>query len=201
MRPSRKLLVFTLAYLIFLAVLALFLDRAVSFDERLFSAVYGLGNPSLEVFFSIITNLGSTIFWIIVIILFWLKGKKEISLRLFFVLILDAISITILKWTFLRPRPFGNFQGGIDLDLGPSFPSGHSQTVFSGAVVLSHYYKKYSALFYLLAVLTALSRIFLGLHYPLDVLVGAINGIIVGWSVLLIPNKKIEKIKASVHKI
>lgn len=194
MRSWRKLLVFILAYLIFLAVLVVFLDRVISFDESLFSAIYGLGNPSLEAFFGIITNLGSTIFWIIVIMFFWLRGKKEISLRLFFVLILDAITITILKWTFLRPRPFGTLQWGIDLDLGPSFPSGHSQMAFSGAVILSDYYKKYSALFYLLSVLTALSRIFLGLHYPLDVLVGAINGIIVGWSVLLIPKKRIEKI-------
>lgn len=195
MKSLKKLFLFILIYAVFLAVLALFLNYVIRVDENLFSLIFGFSNPFLETFFNIITNFGSSAFWILVIIWFWLKGKKEITLRLLFVFVLDVITVTILKWTFLRPRPIPSLQTGIDIDVGPSFPSGHSQMAFSGAVVLSHYYEKYSALFYLLSVLTALSRIFLGLHFPLDVLIGAVNGIIIGFGVLLIPKKKFNSQK------
>lgn len=58
-----------------------------------------------------------------------------------------------------------------------SFPSGHTQTAFSTATYLSLLYPALSPLFLLLAGLVGLSRISLGVHFPLDVLVGALLGV------------------------
>ena len=191
MELIRKIFIGLIIYGFFLIFLALFLKDVISFDEYLFLAINSLTNPYLLLFFEAITYLGSFIFWILLIVLFWFKNKKKLSVHLLFAFILDAIFLIIFKWVFLRPRPFKTFQLGFDIfDISPSFPSGHSQQVFSGMFILSHYYKKYEALFYVLAILVSLSRIFLGLHYPLDVLIGAINGIIVGMIALKIPTKK-----------
>jgi undecaprenyl-diphosphatase len=127
--------------------------------------------------------------------LLWLKNKKKVSLHLFYAFILDTISVVLLKFVFLRPRPSEIFNLGMDIEIGSSFPSGHTERVFSGAFILSHYYEKYRILFYSLSVIVAFSRIYIGLHFPLDVLIGAINGILFGAISLLIPTKRIEKIK------
>ena len=193
MVSSRKIFAILLSYGIFLVFLVLFLNRVIAFDESLFFAIYSLSNPYLGIFFNIITYVGSSIFLILLIVLFWLKNKKKLSIHLLFAFILDTISLIIFKWIFLRPRPFEAFSLGLEFEIGPSFPSGHSQQVFSGMFILSRYYKKYQVLFYALAILVSLSRIFLGLHYPLDVLIGSVNGIIVGMTALKIPIKKIEK--------
>jgi len=193
MVSSRKIFAILLSYGIFLVFLVLFLNRVIAFDESLFFAIYSLSNPYLGIFFNIITYVGSSIFLILLILLFWFKNKKKLSIHLLFAFILDTISLIIFKWIFLRPRPFETFPLGIEFEIGPSFPSGHSQQVFSGMFILSRYYKKYQVLFYVLAILVSLSRIFLGLHYPLDVLIGSVNGIIVGMTALKIPIKKIEK--------
>jgi len=189
MEPIKKIITILVIYGFLLIFLVLFLNNILSFDEYLFFLLRSM-DSNILLFFNLITYFGSSIFWVFLIAIFWLKNKRKISLQLLFVFILDTISLLILKNVFLRIRPFEKFQLGIDFDIGPSFPSGHSQRAFSGAVVLSNHYKKYKSLFYVLAALTAFSRIFLGLHYPLDVITGSINGIIFGITVLAIPIKK-----------
>jgi len=195
MEPLKKIFFGVIIYGIFLAILFLFLNQVIAADTSLFSFINSLYNPYLELFFNLVTYVGSSLFWILLIVLFWLKSKKKVSLHLLYAFILDTASVIFLKFIFLRPRPFEVFNMGIDIDIGPSFPSGHTERVFSGAFVLSNYYKKYRILFYSLSILVAFSRIYIGLHFPLDTLIGAINGILFGAISLLIPTKRIEKIK------
>jgi undecaprenyl-diphosphatase len=75
-----------------------------------------------------------------------------------------------------RHRPF-------ETQLGPrssthSFPSGHAATSFACATVLSAYAPRYRVPFFALATLIALSRIYNGMHYPTDVLAGAVLGVL-----------------------
>jgi undecaprenyl-diphosphatase len=77
-----------------------------------------------------------------------------------------------------RHRPFEH-------QLGPpttthSFPSGHTATSFACATVLGAYAPRLRVPFYLLATLIALSRLYNGDHYPLDVLGGLALGLLVG---------------------
>jgi undecaprenyl-diphosphatase len=124
--------------------------------------------------------------------MFWLKDKRKLSIHLLYAFMLDTASLLILKTVFLRPRPVEAFKV-FEFDIGPSFPSGHSQRTFSGAIVLSNYYKKYRILFYAISMLVSFSRIYMGAHYPLDVVIGAVNGIITGMVALMMPTRKAHK--------
>jgi undecaprenyl-diphosphatase len=196
METKRKIFTILIIYCFFLFFLVLFLNSVISFDESLFSLINNPTNSYLFSFFNLITYLGSSIFWILLIIIFWLKNQRKLSLQLLFAFILDTVALSILKVVFLRPRP-SQAINIIDLDIGPSFPSGHSERAFSGAVVLANHYKKYNWLFYILSILVSFSRVYIGLHYPLDVLIGAINGIILGMIALSMPTKIIKETKST----
>jgi undecaprenyl-diphosphatase len=61
-----------------------------------------------------------------------------------------------------------------------SFPAGHAATAFAGATLLSYIAPKAATGFFMLAVLIAYSRVYVGVHYPGDVVAGAIVGLAVG---------------------
>jgi undecaprenyl-diphosphatase len=83
--------------------------------------------------------------------------------------------VELIKAVVPRHRPFEH-------QLGPSerthsFPSGHAATAFAGATMLAAYLPRYRVPLYVLAVLIALSRLYNGVHYPTDVIAGAVLGI------------------------
>lgn len=65
-----------------------------------------------------------------------------------------------------------------------SFPSGHSATSFAAALVLARAVPQRAWLFYLLAAAIGFSRIYVGVHYPIDVLGGAVLGLLVATALL-----------------
>ena len=92
-----------------------------------------------------------------------------------------------LKHLVARPRPLEHFGAAIRTGhirvhvLGPhlhwfSFPSGHSTTAFCAAVLFGGLYPRLLWLFLGLAVLTGISRVYVGAHFPSDVLAGALIG-------------------------
>ena len=86
-----------------------------------------------------------------------------------------------LKYTVNRPRPFVTYPDLIQKDshVGPySFPSGHTSSAFALATSLSLCYQKWYVIApaYVWAITVAYSRMYLGVHYPSDVLIGAIIG-------------------------
>ena len=88
-----------------------------------------------------------------------------------------------LKELTSRPRPFIAHPEpdplmGTSLDV--SFPSGHAATSFAGATVLALAHRRAAVPLYLLAALIAWSRVYVGVHYPGDVLVGAVLGVGIG---------------------
>ncbi|WP_337287783.1 phosphatase PAP2 family protein [Candidatus Methylomirabilis sp.] len=103
--------------------------------------------------------------------------------------IVGSLSVQTLKNLFCRSRPFTEMSGQFFVNfpcLGKgagfiSFPSGHSVTAFALAFVLARTYPRYACLFYGLAVLVALSRVYLAKHFPSDVVAGAAIGLLAGW--------------------
>jgi undecaprenyl-diphosphatase len=86
-----------------------------------------------------------------------------------------------------RPRPWRRYAeppvlGHVPKD--PSFPSGHTAIAFACATVLSYYRPRWAPAFFLLAVAIGFSRVYVGVHYPLDVLGGAILGLLCGGAVI-----------------
>jgi undecaprenyl-diphosphatase len=86
-----------------------------------------------------------------------------------------------IKTYFKRRRPFIDIIQAIVIGKKPgtfSFPSGHSATAFGGAWIFSRYLPRLNWLWYTIAGLTAFSRIYLGDHYPGDVVSGSVLGVL-----------------------
>ncbi|MBN1824301.1 MAG: glycosyltransferase family 39 protein [Endomicrobiales bacterium] len=96
-----------------------------------------------------------------------------------------GIIIHVLKDTFDRWRPLLIFGDSVrvfheKLTLG-SFPSGHTQIAFGVATYLASRFKRYWWAYYLMALMAGLSRVYIGVHFPVDVVGGAIIGSGVAW--------------------
>ncbi|MBI4825821.1 MAG: glycosyltransferase family 39 protein [Nitrospirae bacterium] len=96
-------------------------------------------------------------------------------------------SANILKHLFERPRPCHALEGVRLLTAcgsSFSFPSGHAVNSFAIAAVFSHFFRRTAFLTFTLAILVAFSRIYIGAHYPSDVLAGAIWGGVTAWVII-----------------
>lgn len=137
-------------------------------------------------FFSFVGFYGAI--WIILALILFLfdriKNQREI-ITLMAVVFMELILIElVLKNFFVRMRPELIFPEAIKVlppSITYSFPSGHAAIGFASASILSANRKKMAILFYILAFLIAFSRIYLGKHYPIDVLVGALIGLVIGF--------------------
>jgi len=90
-----------------------------------------------------------------------------------------------LKAATDRARPFETIPQADPLlgaTVGQSMPSGHAATSFAGAVILSYFLPRSAPYVFLLATAIAFSRIYVGVHYPSDVVAGAALGAAVGFA-------------------
>ena len=103
----------------------------------------------------------------------------------------------ILKPFFDRPRPCKEL---IDVIIysrcssNPSFPSNHASNIFTLATLFAGVYRKTASLAFTIAILVCLSRVYLGVHYPADVLFGAFIGGIMGFLGIGLYNKILSRV-------
>ena len=140
-------------------------------------------------FFSIITNVNN---WYITYLFFlgilFFKGGRIGKLSALGILILititDQASHKILKEFFERSRPC-NSLSDVFTPFGCtgsySFPSNHAVNNFAAASFFAKLYPRYKSVLFITASLVALSRVYLGLHYPSDIIAGAAIGFIFGY--------------------
>jgi undecaprenyl-diphosphatase len=96
---------------------------------------------------------------------------------------IGSLVVALLKESIDRPRPAQadpSIATAVETPGSPSFPSGHTATAFAAAAVVGAIYPRLRWPLYTLAALVGLSRIYLGVHFTLDVLAGAILGISIG---------------------
>lgn len=153
-----------------------------------------------------VTTLGDTgIFWIILaVILLIFKKTRKLGLCCAAAMILDLLVVNIaLKPLIARIRPYDVLDQITILTHQPgdfSFPSGHSAVSFAAAWALwraiDPKWKKWGAAALVLAAVIALSRLYLGVHYPTDVIFGALIGMGVGEAGVRIVNAVSARAKA-----
>lgn len=134
-------------------------------------------------FFAMISRLGNGVFWYVLILslpLFHGSAALGVSLHMGLVGLAGVMLYKWLKTSTERVRPYSYnqhiFQNVAALDQF-SFPSGHTLHAASFTWVLLAYYPVWTLLVVPFAILVALSRVILGLHYPSDVMIGATLGI------------------------
>ncbi len=139
----------------------------------------GLRNPILDFLFSIITLCGEeTVFMAIGMIVFWCVNKHD-GYYLLCVGFIGTLLNQFLKMMFRIPRPwvkdpsFTIVESAREAATGYSFPSGHTQTSVGlfGGLALRYRQTALRVVSLVLCVLVPLSRLYLGVHTPLDVLV------------------------------
>ncbi|HVO75358.1 MAG TPA: phosphatase PAP2 family protein [Ignavibacteriaceae bacterium] len=143
----------------------------------------------LDKFFSIITNVNNWyIAYFVLLGISFFKGGKKGKIAAVGVLILiifsDQISQKIIKEIFLRVRPckiLNNIITPLGCDGNYSFPSNHAVNNFAAACFFYRFFPNLKWLLFGTASLVAISRIYLGLHYPSDILGGAAIGCFFGW--------------------
>lgn len=156
-------------------------------------------------FFKIITYLceaGWACILLGVVLLFFKKTRRSGVLVLVSLAIGIIVTNLILKPVVARPRPFAedasiiDFLNSINYKLPGehSFPSGHTQVAINTATVLTIIYKRKGAWSFLPASLIAISRVFLCVHYPTDVLAGAVVGAVSAVITCYFVNKLIDKV-------
>ena len=150
-------------------------------------------------------------FLILVLLLFLAKNLKKywpMVIESFMAAVLARlIIVNFIRWLWSRPRPFAlqnfaeqNLGGFVENHINllfsynptePSFPSGHAAFYFAIATVVFLYLKKVyprpkfwwgaGTLFFIASFLISISRVFSGIHWPSDILSGALVGIFSGW--------------------
>jgi undecaprenyl-diphosphatase len=161
-------------------------------DRALFKAVFRFKWTPLTRVLRAFTVLGTAGFlWGVIAAAAFVAGGFELS-HLFVPWAAVAVAWTAAegsKYLFNRTRPYVLDTGIAPLIKTPSsssFPSGHSATAAAGAITLSAAYPTFAPLFVIAGVLVALSRVYLGVHYPFDVLAGASIGTVVAAVLLLL---------------
>lgn len=159
-------------------------QRLVAFDVSLYYLCFGTCRlPMMSTVSRWISTLGNGgLYLAIGLLVAWFELEKGADF-LITGLALFAIELPVyilLKQTIKRDRPCDHFED-VTPQITPSdrfsLPSGHAAAAFVFATVLTYYYPSLMLPAYGVAVLIAVSRVFLGVHYPTDIIAGAALGL------------------------
>ncbi len=128
------------------------------------------------------------VWWVTALIAMVFPRRRMAAWRLILAVALAYLLVDgVIKPVIGRARPFDVVADARLIDQRPvtsSFPSGHTAAAVAGALAAGRLFPRARPAWWLLAVGIALSRVYVGAHWPTDVLAGAVLGLAVGWWVL-----------------
>ncbi len=167
---------------------------------------FALQNPLFDVLIPVLTTreywfipLGAV--WLLLIFKGGPKGREVAILAVAIITISDQLTSSLIKPLVGRIRPcnvlgsvhfWSSSEGWIYtppvvsriLKGSFSFPSGHAANIFAGALLFSYYYRRVTVPSLIIASSVAYSRVYVGVHYPSDILGGAILGSLCSYTVI-----------------
>jgi undecaprenyl-diphosphatase len=179
-------------------------DVLYTIDVAVFHFINGtLANPVFDAIMPVLSDLNLTLYGriaasVLWFLLVWKGGKRgRIAALLLIPLIVfsDQLSSSIIKKLVCRPRPCHMIDSVpmvtgirllVDCGGGFSFPSSHAVNNFAAATLFSYFYRKWIWAFAAFAGLVSLSRVSVGVHYPSDILGGAVIGVLCAVIILLV---------------
>jgi len=159
-------------------------------DAALFSAINGAHFPTLDDLMLLASALGKAGFvWLAVAaIAAVFPARRMAAWRVVVAIVLTTgVVDVVIKPIVHRPRPYEVRADARLIDQRPttgSFPSGHAARAFAGALALGRLFPSAQVAWWVLAAAIGVSRVYVGAHWPTDVLAGAIIGLAVGWFAL-----------------
>jgi undecaprenyl-diphosphatase len=170
----------------------------MTIDIQLFYLFNSLAGQ-LPVLDWLIVFLASYVAYILItvflVLLLFSKYSRQEKLRVFIVTVTSAViarlGVTeLIRFFYQRPRPLEGLQVYQLLTSSEwSFPSGHATFFFAMATAIYLYNKKWGVGFFIVAILMTLSRVIAGIHYPSDIIGGALIGIAVACIVFYLANR------------
>lgn len=167
-------------------------------DTQFFMAINGANNPFFDHFFSLFTSkeIWYPLYLLLIVLIFQKYGFKGLWVVLFFivtVVISDQLSGLIKDLVHrFRPSHEPTLTGLVNMPNGQGglygFLSSHATNSFALAMLIGLLAKskRIWVAFLLWAFLTSYSRIYVGVHYPFDVIAGAILGSLIGWGMYVL---------------
>lgn len=165
----------------------------MALDTQLFYLLNNLAGQS-RVFDSIVVFLASYLAYILVALFLALvffsqyprRKKWEIVLVTGTSAVIARLGVTeLIRFLYPRPRPFSVLPvHQLLTDTAWSFPSGHATFFFAMATAIYFYNKKWGIGFFIATILITVSRVIAGVHYPSDIIGGALIGVLVAYGVV-----------------
>ncbi len=191
-------------------LLIAFADTFQNIDEWLFLFINnGLSNPLFDKIMPLsreaTTWLPLYLFLLVFVVMNF--GKKTLPFILFVAITItvsDQLSSSVIKYWVARPRPCHNAllmqYAHLLVGCSPSysFTSSHATNHFAAALffhtTLKHYLKNWSYLFFLWAAWVSTAQVYVGIHYPFDVIGGGLVGSFIGFGMASIFNRRLGRL-------
>lgn len=174
------------------------IETLLQSDRQLFTFLnQGLSNPLFDIILPFVTDLNRKPIGLVLIVILWLlllvkggtNGRVAALLLIPTIVLSDQLNSFWLKFIVERLRPCHEL---LDVRLlvgcgsGYSFPSSHAVNNFAAALILSYFVPRWTWAFFTFAGIVGFSRVYVGVHYPSDVLAGAIVGMAIAGIVIVL---------------
>jgi membrane-associated phospholipid phosphatase len=176
---------FVISFTVYLVIAAIYCSSASKAD--CFIHLNFIHTAELDAFFTFYTMLGDGLVIVVLVAILLLCRRYLQSIHVVAAFLASGLIAQVMKElthaprprTFLQPGQYNHFIEGVTGGGWASFPSGHTTTAFAIATIMAlHARNQWVAMLYLvLAISVGYSRIYLGQHFPQDVLAGSIIGV------------------------